>query len=75
MSNTTFSLMSYPMLDITLKAYHNLKLKYVERINVIKDCAQYDDEQNALHSKIATLDELINAILSVQGCMDQNING
>ena len=67
--------MSYPMLRITLSAYFELKSKYVNRLNVITENNQNIEEQYTLSSKISILNELINAIVPVIGCMDQNVNG
>ena len=63
------------MLRITLSAYFELKSKYVNRLNVITENNQNIEEQYTLSSKISILNELINAIVPVIGCMDQNVNG
>ncbi len=75
MSNTTFSLMSYPHLDITISAYNMLRSRLDIKLKQFLSVADEDDETLHIRAKIATLDELIHQASLVRGCIDQHING
>lgn len=74
MSNTTFSLMSYPHLDITISAYITLRGGLYVKLKHLTESAENNDETLRIRARIATLDELIDQASVVRGCIDQNKN-
>jgi hypothetical protein len=75
MSNTTFSLMSYPHLDITISAYKTLRSRLDIKLKQFLVSSDEDDETLQIRARISILDELIDQASVVRGCVDQHLNG
>jgi len=75
MSNTTFSNMSYPDLDLTFEAYEFMMSRTKSRLKEISYDDTRKDERTRLHAQVARLNELMNAIRLIRGCIHQNLNG